>query len=151
MSAEDPNTPGNHRNGASATIRNGSRIETIMANGHEVVADQPLYQDGTDEGAAPIDLMLASLCACKASTMRTFADRKGYAMDSATVFARWVKSGQPNVPDTIECEVNIVGDLGEDERKRIYAASKACAVQKIFAMACNVESEMTDHPTQPFT
>ena len=150
MSAEDPNVPGNHRNGASATIRQGTRIETIMANGHKVVTDQPPYQNGTDEGAAPVDLMLASLCACKVSAMGKYAARKGYAMESATVFARWVKSGKADVPDTIQCEVNIIGDLSDDERKRIYAASRACAVQRIFATETNIESVVTDAPQQPF-
>ena len=150
MSAEDPNVPGNHRNGASATIRQGTRIETIMANGHKVVTDQPPYQNGTDEGAAPVDLMLASLCACKVSVMHKFAARKGYTMESATVFARWAKSGLPDVPDTIHCEVNIVGDLTENQRKRLYAASGACAVQRIFATATNIESVVTDAPQQPF-
>ena len=150
MTAEDPHVSGIHRNGASATIRQGTRIETIMANGHKVVADQPVYQGGTDEGPAPVDMMLASLCACKVSVMGKFAARKGYAMESATVFARWVKSGLPNVPDTIQCEINIVGDLSENERKRLYAASSVCAVQKIFATETKIESITTDAPAQPF-
>ncbi|UCD73872.1 MAG: OsmC family protein [Phycisphaerales bacterium] len=149
MSAEDPNVPGIHRNGASATIGKGTRTEIIMANGHSVVADQPPYQDGTNEGPTPVDLMLAALCSCKASAMGKFAERKGYAMESATVFARWVKSSKADVPDTIQCEVNIVGDLSDEERKRIYAASRACAVQKIFAAETNIESVVTDTPTQP--
>jgi putative redox protein len=149
MSAEDPNVPGNHRNGASATIGRGTRTETMMANGHTVITDQPPYQDGTNEGAAPIDLMLASLAACKASVMRTFADRKGYPMESATIFARWIKSGKRDVPDTIRCEVDIVGDLTEDQKKRIYAASNACPVQRIFSTATNIESVITPTPAQP--
>ena len=149
MSAEDPNIPGNHRNGASATIGRGTRTETIMANGHVVITDQPPYQDGSNEGAAPVDLMLASLAACKASVMRKFADRKGYPMESATIYAQWIKSGKPDVPDTIRCEVDIVGDLTNDQKKRIYAASNACPVQRIFSTATNIESVITTAPAQP--
>ncbi|MDY7107460.1 MAG: OsmC family protein [Planctomycetota bacterium] len=149
MSAEDPNNPGNHRNGASATIGRGTRTETVMANGHVVITDQPPYQDGTNEGAAPVDLMLASLAACKASVMRKFADRKGYPMESATIYAQWIKSGKPDVPDTVCCEVNIVGDLTDEQRKRLYAASNACPVQRIFSTATNIESVMTSSPAQP--
>ena len=150
MSAEDPNIPGNHRNGASATINASSRIEIVMANGHRIVADQPPYQNGADEGPTPVDLMLASLCSCKASVMRKFADRKGYSLDSATVFARWVKTGQPAQPDAIHVEIDLRGDLTDDQKKRIYAASNACPVQRMFANATPMESVFTATPSQPF-
>lgn len=82
--------------------------------------------------------------------MRLFADRKGYALESATVFARWIKTGQPDRPDAIRVEIDLRGDLTDDQRKRTYAVSNACAVQRMLANQTTIESVITSTPAQPF-
>jgi putative redox protein len=152
MSAEDPNQPGRHLSFAQAWIGPTShRTEIAMANEHRVVADQPLYQDGTNEGPTPIDLMLASLCACKASVMRSFADRKQWPMDEAIVRARLRRVGAQELEagagsslvDLIECEIELAGDLTENQRERIVAASKACPVQRVFSNQTTIATTVT--------
>jgi putative redox protein len=142
MSAQDPKNPGKHLSFAQARIGgNGHRTELVMANDHRAIADQPIYQAGTDEGPTPVDLMLASLCACKVSTMRAYADRKQWPMTEAVVIARLRRvaaselddGAGSNLVDLIECEISMAGDLDENQRERILAASKACTVQRVLA------------------
>lgn len=156
MTAEDPQQPGRHLNGAMATNHGGSPVEISMANGHHIVADQPVYQQGTDEGPTPIDLMLASLCACKVSVMRTYADRKQYPMDSVTVSARWrrvsaTEEGEDGTEliDVMDCDIALVGDLSDEQRIRIHAASSACPVQRVFAGVTRVKTNLTNEPVPP--
>jgi putative redox protein len=152
MSAEDPKNPGKHLSFAQARIgADGHRTELVMANDHVAVADQPTYQGGTDEGPTPVDLMLASLCACKVSTMRTYADRKEWPLTEAIVSARMrrVPASQleegagSNLVDLIECEISISGDLDENQRERILAASKGCTVQRVLANPAHVRVNVT--------
>ncbi|MFG0283636.1 MAG: OsmC family protein, partial [Phycisphaerales bacterium JB039] len=53
---------------------------TIEAGRHRLVADEPEDAGGTDEGPDPYALLLASLGACTAITLRLYADRKGWAL-----------------------------------------------------------------------
>jgi putative redox protein len=152
MSAEDPNQPGRHLSFAQARIgADGHRTEITMANDHGVVADQPIYQNGTNEGPTPVDLMLAALCACKASVMRSFADRKQWPLDEAIVRARLRRipadkldaGAGATLVDLIECEIELAGNLTENQRERIIAASKACPVQRVFANQTAIATTVT--------
>src|ERR1043165_2962095 len=60
----------------------------LTAGHHALVADEPVTAGGTDEGPTPYDLLLASLGACTAMTMRVYAARKGWPLEEAVVRLR---------------------------------------------------------------
>jgi putative redox protein len=44
--------------------------QRISTGGHELAADEPVKRGGTDTGPSPFELMLSSLGACTAITLR---------------------------------------------------------------------------------
>ena len=67
----------------------GDRYRTeIVVGGHALVADEPPALGGGGVGPAPYDLLLASLGACTAITLRMYADRKGWPLESLDVALR---------------------------------------------------------------
>lgn len=60
----------------------------IDVGGHALVADEPAELGGQGAGPAPYDLILAGLGACTAITLRMYADRKGWPMESLDVELR---------------------------------------------------------------
>lgn len=60
----------------------------ISVGGRDIVADEPPALGGQGAGFAPYDLLLASLGACTAITLRMYADRKGWPMESLEVALR---------------------------------------------------------------
>lgn len=72
----------------TARIGNDHYRTEISVGGHAIIADEPAALGGQGVGPAPYDLLLASLGACTAITLRMYADRKGWPMESVKVALR---------------------------------------------------------------
>ncbi|AXB79500.1 OsmC family protein [Novosphingobium sp. P6W] len=57
----------------------------IVVGGHAITADEPAALGGQGAGPAPYDLLLASLGACTAITLKMYAARKGWPLQSLGV------------------------------------------------------------------
>ena len=57
----------------------------ILAEGHRLIADEPVSIGGNGSGPTPYGYLLAGLGACTAMTLRMYADRKEWPLDSVTV------------------------------------------------------------------
>jgi len=68
-----------------ATIGRDRYRTDIEINGHRITADEPPANGGQNVGPAPFDLLLAGLGACTAITLRMYADRKEWPLESLDV------------------------------------------------------------------
>ncbi|MBB5704883.1 OsmC family protein [Sphingopyxis panaciterrulae] len=102
---------------AHGTARIGKdRYRTEIDVGpHHLVADEPPALGGQAVGPAPYDLLLAGLGACTAITLRMYADRKGWPLESVEVGLR-LTGGAGAM--TIDRTLTIAG-LDEDQRARL--------------------------------
>ncbi|PZU57662.1 MAG: osmotically inducible protein C [Sphingobium sp.] len=60
----------------------------IEVGGHPITADEPEALGGANAGPAPYDLILAGLGACTAITLRMYADRKAWPLETLDVDLR---------------------------------------------------------------
>jgi putative redox protein len=101
---------------AKAVIGLARYRTTIDASGHRVVADEPQSNGGANEGPAPYDLLLASLGACTAITLRMYADRKQWDMESLTVELHFHRHDKE---ESIARKLHIRGRLDAEQRARL--------------------------------
>ena len=66
--------------------------QQIVSGHHRLTADEPVARGGSDSGAAPYELLLASLGACTSITLRMYAGRKGWELGKITVGLRYTAS-----------------------------------------------------------
>lgn len=101
---------------AVATTGTTDWATTVVTGCHSLVADEPVALGGQDAGPAPYDLLLASLGACTAITLRMYAARKGWPLDEARVELKHHKDGDRS---KIVRVLHLTGDLDPDQRARL--------------------------------
>lgn len=122
------------------TVRTGKSLYTeISANGHTLVADEPENLGGTDAGPNPYDYLVGALGACTAMTLRMYADRKGWPLESVTVrlghekiHARDCESCETENGkiDRIRINIELEGDLEESQREKLLEIADKCPVHR---------------------
>lgn len=111
----------------------------ISARIHSLISDEQIEAGGTDTGADPYELLLSSLGACKAITMRMYAERKNIPLKDISISLKHYKIPASECPDSkskegkidiIDIEVGLTGDFNDEQRKRLMEIGERCPVQK---------------------
>lgn len=129
---------------ATATADNKGEIyETdIVAGSHFFIADEPEEMGGQDEAPSPIDYLCASLASCKAITLRMYARRKAWQVDSIRVEVSLIKAEDPEIGQNyFSCKLELAGNLTEEQRKRMYQIAEACPVEKLLRQPIEIVNE----------
>ena len=129
----------NQNKGGVVVCTESALCTEVEANGHALVADEPASLGGTDAGPTPYDYLLSALGSCTAMTVRMYADRKGWPLESVTVRAEHgrvhakdceeceTKSGRI---DRIELELEMEGPLDAEQRERLREIAAKCPVKR---------------------
>ncbi|MEN6441790.1 MAG: alpha/beta fold hydrolase [Syntrophobacter sp.] len=135
------------------TGRSGFQTE-IVANGHSIIADEPIAVGGSDTGPTPYDLLVSALGACTGMTLRMYADRKGLPVDSITVRLKHLKihaedcvecmENKNETIDFIEREIEVEGDLDESTRGRLLEIANRCPVHRTLESRARIHTKLKE-------
>jgi len=132
--------------------RRGYQTE-ILVNGHSLVADEPIAVGGADTGPSPYDFLVAALGACTAMTLRMYADRKDWPLESAVVRLKHRKihakdckecESKDGMMDQIEREIELDGPLDENQRSRFLEIADRCPVHRTLHSPITVKTRLKD-------
>jgi uncharacterized OsmC-like protein/alpha/beta superfamily hydrolase len=111
----------------------------IIAGGHSLVADEPPEKDGTDLGPRPSEYLLTALGSCIAITLRMYADQKEWPLEAAIV---GLERKREDGDDTIQCEIELIGSLDDQQRKRLLAVAGRCPVHRTLKSGIAIENRI---------
>jgi putative redox protein len=125
---------------AHATARLGATPYAVQvsAGRHSLTIDEPPSRGGQDAGPAPYEMLLGSLGACTAITLRMYAERKQWAFRSLQVelgFERIGDRGQ------IHRVVTIDGELSAEQRQRLAEIAEKTPVTLTIKAGADIRTE----------
>lgn len=110
--------------------RDNYKTEINIRN-HDLLADEPTEHGGTDTGVKGLEFLLAGLGACTAVTLRMYADRKEWPLERVeTLLSMERETTQGKLTTTIDRKIELIGDLSEEQRKRLMIIADKCPVHK---------------------
>ncbi|MCU0423426.1 MAG: OsmC family protein [Bacteroidia bacterium] len=115
----------------------GSYVTTISNGIHQIIADEPEELNGTNTGPAPDELLLMSLASCTAITLRMYAERKNWPIADIEV---QVDMNKADGLITFIRNIEIKGDIDDEQKTRLKAIANACPVHKILTSTITIET-----------
>jgi putative redox protein len=131
---------------AKVTGERGYAQRITTTAGHELTSDEPERRGGTNTGAAPFDLMLGSLGACTAITLRMYSDRKQWNLGTVDVKLRLIKEGDG--PMQIERIISVSETIDGEQQAKLLEIADKTPVTKALAAGVPVQT-VFETSTQP--
>lgn len=112
---------------------------SIKGHGHTITSDEPQAVGGDDTGPTPFELLLSSLAACTAITVRMYAARKDWPLEKINLSLSHQKISADACDDCvtlngkidqIQIDISFEGDLTADQIERLEYIAGRCPVHR---------------------
>lgn len=135
------------------TIGQNGFTSDIQIGQHHLKADEPIELGGNDEGPNPYELLLSSLGACTAITLKMYASRKEWKLEKVLVELSYSKDyykdhvadeTTSSKVDIIERRIHIEGDLDEKQIERLMKIADKCPVHKTLTSVTIIKTTLAE-------
>lgn len=138
-------------NPATVTVEtaNGKFQQKVSAGNHDLLADEPVSFGGTDTGPTPYDYLLTALGSCTSMTIKMYADRKKWPLESVHIELEHSRehvedcstcSNDENRIDVIDRSIILRGDLSDDQRAKLMEIADKCPVHRTLENRIDIHS-----------
>ncbi len=107
----------------------------IWTDSNVIVADEPREAGGQGRGMNPFDLLQSALAGCTVMTLRMYADRKGWPLESVAAHVHWVDATDNGMMATTRSQftisLNLVGPLSPEQRQRLLELAERCPIHRL--------------------
>lgn len=120
-------------------------VTRISMRGHLLVADEPLDNGGKDSGPTPTELILSGLAACTASTLRMYADRKGWELDRIDIeLGIDIEKTATGQISRIQSMIKLSGNLDPEQKARLLEIAGKCPVHRLLTNPIEITTTLAN-------
>jgi putative redox protein len=112
---------------AIVTTAPGKFRQTVRVGPHVLVADEGTAEGGDDAGPAPHEWILVALGACTSMTLKMYAERKGWPLESVHVE---VDGAHVDGAFVLTRRVHVAGALSREQEGRLLEVANKCPVHR---------------------
>ena len=107
----------------------------VVVDGHKIESDEPVDSGGKNLGPYPHEILVAALGACTAQTVRWYAARHNWPLESVDVDLTYKKDhleGHSGLLDVFTKSVRLTGaSLTPEQRTRLLDVAGKCPIQRL--------------------
>ena len=131
----------------------GRFSEVLLDGRHRFIADEPKASGGDDTGPNPYELLLMSLGACTAMTLRLYAGQKKWPLERVVVHLTHRKiyaqdcadcETREGKLDRIERRIELHGQLDEAQRQRLVEIADKCPVHNTLTSEVKIDTQLIE-------
>ena len=135
---------------ASAVTKQGFLCQ-LNANGHSLIADEPISMGGSNLGPSPYDFLGSALASCTAMTLNMYARHKKIDLHNVDVS---VEHSRIHADDCSDCEktegkvdvfhrrITLTGNLSSEQEARMLHIADRCPVHKTLENEIKITTEL---------
>lgn len=111
--------------------------------GHAFASDKPESSGGADSGPDPFELLMGSLAACTAMTLRMYLDRRAVEVGKISVSVEYDDSSPPALP-IFRRMISLDGPVDDIVLNRLRDIADRCPVHRVIAAGSRIETRFGD-------
>ena len=106
--------------------------QKINANfdGFNIVADQPLSNNGENTAPSPFDYFLASTAMCAAYYVKAYCDARNLSVDGIKISQVNTKDTENKYKQVFNIKVELPGSFSDKDKEGILRSVEGCSVKK---------------------
>ena len=120
----------------------------IWTDSNVLVADEPLAEGGQGRGMNPFELLESALAACTVMTLRMYANRKGWPLESAAAHVSWVADNSNGMMATNQSQftirLNLTGPLTHEQRQRLLELAERCPIHRLLTNPISIATSLVE-------
>ncbi|TAH44038.1 MAG: OsmC family peroxiredoxin [Betaproteobacteria bacterium] len=110
--------------------------------GHVWSADEPVDVGGGNTAPTPERLILASLGACTAITLKMVATRRQWPLTGVEVELQLNPAGAPDAGNDIVRVIRLDGELDDEQRAQLLRIANVCPMHKLLTGEIRVDTRL---------
>ena len=108
------------------------------------IADEHIEVGGTQKGMNPHELLLGSLASCTAITLRMYANRKEWPLESVQVNVNITVEADATKGTIIERSIQLNGNLSSEQKERLLYIANRCPIHKILSGTLQIQTHLNN-------
>jgi putative redox protein len=129
--------------------------QNISVGSHLLRGDEHVSVGGGDVGPNPSELLLAALGTCTSITVRMYADRKQWPLESVHIELSYARVPADDYTGCdkelklvygIEMELSFFGELSASQRQRLTEIANKCPVHRTLESSIPIRATSTSGP-----